>query len=482
MPARLLVVTLDSVEPWLVSEWTSSGDLPNLKRLLDTGQAVDIENLPGFGNSVFWPSLYTCADPSHHGGYYIRQPKPPRFTLEPFVKADYVMSPFWAKLEQDGRDVCVIDPIEAPVARLSRGVEIIDWMIHQGDGTPVSFPPARIDDILSRHGADPFDGNADRCVREGMPLETLMAESIRRLERKTDAVLDLLQERDWDCFIVNYADGHDIGHLGWHLHELAMQAPEAGRDDPLKQCYAALDRALGRIVAATDPALPLMVVMGPGMERDVTGNPLLPDILDALQGKQRKPARNLVTKAGRALVGSRWLPWSLRERIRAGKSRAGMAVRARSGLRYFSVPHNDNAGAVRVNLQGRDPTGIVGADDYDGLIDRLCEQLLRIRDASGNEPLITDIVKVRRHYDGPELDRLPDLLLTWNRAADVSAVSSPDIGRIKNKYPGIRTGDHSTRGLLIANLPIEISPSPPLTPMQAGSLLMATAEAGCRVH
>jgi predicted AlkP superfamily phosphohydrolase/phosphomutase len=480
MSARFLLITLDSVEPLLVRQWTASGELPHLKRLLETGAALEIENLPGFGNSVFWPSLYTCADPSHHGGYYIRQPKPPRFSLEPFLKADYVMAPFWAKLEESGMQICVIDPIEAPVAKLSRGLEIIDWMIHQGDGTPISYPPERIDDILARYGADPFDGNPDRCVREGMSVQTLMSESIRRLECKTDAVLDLMAERDWDCFIVNFADAHDIGHLGWHLHELAEREPEAGHDDPLKQCYMALDAALGRMTAEADPAAPLAVVMGPGMEPDVTGNPLLPDILDALQGKKRKQSRNLVTRVGRALVGARFLPWSLRERIRAGKSRAGLAMRARSGLRYFSVPHNDNAGAVRINLEGREPTGIVSPAEYDELVERLCGQLLEIRDASGNEPLIAEIVKVRCDYSGPELDRLPDLLLTWNRAADVRAVSSPDIGTINNKYPGIRTGDHSTRGLLIANFPPGVPFSPPLDPMQAGSLLVDAAEANRR--
>ena len=77
MSARVLIVTFDSAEPQLVRQWARQGLLPSLNQLLSDGDFRDIENFAGFGNGVFWPSIYTGTDPSYHGGYYLRQPKPP---------------------------------------------------------------------------------------------------------------------------------------------------------------------------------------------------------------------------------------------------------------------------------------------------------------------------------------------------------------------------------------------------------------------
>ena len=483
MPASTLMVTFDSVEPRLVRQWTAEGELPSLRTLLEGGHVREIENLRGLGNGVFWPCIYTGYDPSFHGGYYLRAPMPPDFALKPFTKFDYVLPPFWKALDEEGLEVVVIDPVECPVAGLANGIELIDWLVHRREGPPFSTPPELIDHILARYGDDPFEGNIDRTLRLRMTAEALSEVSARRIASKTDAALELLAQRDWDVFILSYPDAHDIGHAAWHLHDpdtapgAVSPAASAGAD-PLMRCYAALDEALGRLIPAAGPDARIFVVMGPGMERNATANALLPDVLRAFQGRRRRGLKRQLSRAARAFAESEWIPWGVRQHFRDHRARIGADVQTREGVRYFSVPHNDNAGAVRINLAGREPHGVVQPGrDYDALCDELSGRLLDLRDAGGRVPAVSEVIKLHDCYHGPELARLPDLLVVWNRQADLSAMGSDVIGVFRKARPTPRSGDHSARGLLLSDAPLEGAAEGVLTPMQVTPILVDAARA-----
>jgi predicted AlkP superfamily phosphohydrolase/phosphomutase len=140
------------------------------------------------------------------------------------------------------------------------------------------------------------------------------------------------------------------------------------------------------------------------------------------------------------------------------------------------VPHNDNAGAVRFNLIGREPNGVVPAEHYEALSDELSAKLLGMRDASGDKPAVAKVVKIREMFSGPALDRLPDLMVVWNRDADLSSVSSPHFGEVRRKDILDRTGDHSTRGIVVSDRAFECSASGPISPMDVTPILLEAVQ------
>jgi predicted AlkP superfamily phosphohydrolase/phosphomutase len=155
----------------------------------------------------------------------------------------------------------------------------------------------------------------------------------------------------------------------------------------------------------------------------------------------------------------RYIPRGVRERLRLRKRLAatgGAAIPAEpprprfSHRKFFAVPHNQNAGAIRFNLVGRERYGIVppGAE-YDALRERLIEDLLAIKNTKNGGALISEIVDVSQHFRGEYRDELPDLLLLWSREAPISAVRSPLIGNVKVGDPSSRTGDHTQNALLL---------------------------------
>lgn len=467
MTARTLIFLLDSADPELIRDWAASGHLPVIASMLECGDHRDIENLPGFGSSVFWSSMYTGVDPSCHGRYYKVQPQPPSFVVEDFAK-EFQAAPFWKDLEEDGRQVAVVDAPEAPVAGLRNGIEIYDWLSHRRDGPPRSSPPDQIADLMARFGDDPLKGNANMAYRRGMSAEEITRHCSERAKQRTKAIRETLEARDWDMYMVNYSEPHDVGHLAWHMLD------EGAATTPLLTCYQDVDKAIGQLLPLVKPGGKTFIVLGPGMEPLVTFNHLLPEILRAFQGKQRKPAKRWLSDAATKLLVSGMLPESLSKALRHLKRRVANKARHGAGQRYFAIPHTDNSGAVRISLKGREPDGLVepGAE-YDALCEEISERLMKIRDATGEEPVVSEVVKVRSEYDGPSLDFLPDLFVVWNRNAKTATIQSPDIGTLENPIFGVRSGDHTQFGMLISNFALPASIPPKLSPMEVTGILTA---------
>ena len=485
MPTRFLVVGLDSAEPLLVRRWMSEGHLPTLSHLCALHE-IAVENFPGFGNGVYWPSLNTGGDPSFHSRYYRRQLRPPTYSLEPFDEdSDMKRAPFWATLDADGLKVAVVDPVETGICRLSNGLEIVRWMSHGRTGPPTSSPVNAIGELIARYGDDPFQGNSDLAVKNGLKLEDVIEGSRRRIETKTMAMLELLGNRDWDMFYVTFADPHDLGHLAWHLHEQNETSKNNSELplDPLLLCYRELDASLARLMDAVESGGETMVLLGPGMERNVGANPLLPEILRQLQGRPRSRMMGFVATATRAISRSPVVPRKFHQNARNAKARLGLRVQIASRRPYYSVPHNDNAGAIRLNVAGREPYGTVPSGKaYDELCARLSAQLLQIKDASGNLPLVSQIIKTHDHYVGPEVEVLPDLMVVWNRNADVREISSPEIGTLRNPGNNVRSGDHSTRGLVICDSPITTADTSPINPAEVTAIILESARRQATRH
>lgn len=487
MPTQLLLVTLDSADPQLVRQWAAEGELPTLASLLSAGTAIDINNYPGFGNGVFWPSLNTGGDPSHHGRYFRRQLRPPAYSLEVFEPDDFRLAPFWKTLDDEGLAVGVVDPVESPTRGMTRGIEVMEWFCHGRTYGPLSSPPELVQDLIKRYGDDPFDGSTDGAMKRGMSLAEVLDAIESRIKVKTDAMLEFLTDRDWDLFSVAYGEPHDVGHLAWHLHAAdtgssASDGPLATSGNPLKTCYRLLDDSIQRLQATLAPGGRTIVMMGPGIERNVSANPLLPEILSAFQRKRRSRFTRLAVDSLRSAARAPWLPRRLREQVRTSKARAGARLKGRSGARYFSIPHNDNAGAIRINVAGRDPHGVVPPGrPYEELCAELTDRLLQVRDATGRKPLVSRVVKTHEVFSGPQLETLPDLMAVWNRDADTSAAVSPDFGRLVSPRTSHRSGDHSIHGLVISDMPLTTDQDRPLYPAEVTPLLLEAARRSTRL-
>ena len=131
-----------------------------------------------------------------------------------------------------------------------------------------------------------------------------------------------------------------------------------------------------------------------------------------------------------------------------------LLARDRSRRKYFAIPHNEYSGAIRLNVVGRDPNGLVKpGTEYRALIEALTQDLLDIVNVGTGTPIVKEVLHTPDFYYGDHIDEFPDLFVVWRKDEPHSSVWSPKIGEVTRTYPGSRSGDHSNRCQLFAQGP-----------------------------
>lgn len=456
---QLLVICLDAMEPVLLEEWASSGDMPVLGSLMARGARGRVLNYPGFGNGAYWPSFYTGVNPGRHGRYFRKIAQPGTYDLHLYNEdTDLDVVPFWKLLSQAGKKVGVIDVMKAPLVKEINGIDVADWMVHARAMPARSWPPELIADVFEKYGDDPFNGQSDARNRSFAEFEDLLSKILTRVETKTRMASEYLSASNWDMYLVSFADAHDIGHTSWHLHDPthSMHDPEFVRSvgDPVKKVYVALDTAIGKLLEVAGPDVKVVVFTGPGIETNDNANHLLDEILRRIEGLPPREAKQK-TSPVRALA-RKFLPSGLRGVLTKTAGATGVNLSGEQSKRkFYLVPNNENAGAVRINLVGREPQGQVqpGAE-FDAVCESLTTELMAIVNAETGEPLVKEVVRISDICHGEHVGQgLPDLYVVWRRTGHNPVAKSAKIGEIHRPYLGMRTGDHTGHGTLIAQGP-----------------------------
>jgi hypothetical protein len=119
--------------------------------------------------------------------------------------------------------------------------------------------------------------------------------------------------------------------------------------------------------------------------------------------------------------------------------------------RAFCLP-NDFTGAIRINLKGREPHGLVEQGrEYNALCDALVKELSALENADTGKKAVKEVLRVDELYHGENLWDLPDLIVKWAGDAPIRTIHSSRIGTVSGVNPDSRTGGHKTYSFLIAS-------------------------------
>lgn len=423
---KSLFIGLDGAEPALLQHWSEQGLLPNINKLLCSHYNKPIRSPKGFGDGGLWSSLVTGVNPGKHGHYFPSQFNAQNYMLDHYaIDTDLQRGPFWHFCSKMGRKVAVIDIYTSPLRAGLNGIQVMDWMIHDRMSSPRSWPTSLIDTLHEKYMVDPLGGNSECEHRTDADFLKLHQDVLNRIEAKTNACVDLIENNDWDLFCVGYCDAHDIGHQSWHWHDIGSESHPAElvkqHGDPLLLCYQALDTAVGRLLESAQTEN-VFIVAGLGMGKQSLCNSGLQQILAHYCG----------------VTGDR-----------------DSAIRQRQHMPYFELPHNMHSGAVRVNLQGRESNGVVAKHDYDKVLAELAEKFTRLTDADSGETLVKEVVFVHENYPGRFQNNLPDMFVIWNKPLTVKTIQVDEFKQValepvyKFEY---RSGDHTDAALFISSI------------------------------
>jgi len=335
-----------------------------------------------------------------------------------------------------------------------RGFVAVDWISHGPVYSQMrTWPTEFADELTTKFGANPLwkcDMPGGRDADQLAQFCSQMRDRVGQRERAT--------RHYWaaghDLLMTVFAEPHCVGHQGWHVrdreHPMHDAEAYARVGDPVVDIYREIDAAIGRILADVDSDTTVIVFSGTGMGPNYTGNHMLDDLLRAID--QQRPTRLAALTTSAKQLLKRILPPDVRRRGQAVKRRVEEQAFSgdRARRKSFMVPHNDIAGAIRLNIVGREPAGILEPHQVDAYVDRLRTELLALRNADTGNPIVEAVVRVADEHAGPWIDHMPDLLVVWNRHEPIDRVTSDTIGSLESRNRRSRTGDHSPDNLFFA--------------------------------
>lgn len=454
MAAKTLFFGFDGADHKYMDAMMAEGELPAFRRLKAASRVFNFENDPGMGAANFWNAASVGAGPGHHGHYFYMQFKPDTYDVTPNHDSSVPdIKPFWNMLDEEGYRVGVIDWHRLQPKPMKNGILIDNWLGHDPLTEAIFYPESLAEDAQRYFQGDIAAGGfACRKRETSDEFNAYLNALLKRIETKAAFCAEKLEQADWDLFIACFSEAHDVGHYYYHVdnpdHERYDPAIAKQVREPLNKCYRALDKAVGAVMDAAGADARICIYGGPGMEMLVSANGALDEMLRRIDLGVGAPRSG--SEIARHSYRS-WVPEKLRWRLaplaRAVRRRVANHDYARR--RFFAVPNNDNAGAVRINVKGREKYGVVerGAA-YDAVVREITDALATFKNPDTGRALVKRVVCAAKEFDGPHLDVLPDLLIEWDRTGaprNFSKIVSDKYGEIEITDV-IRTGDHDLSG------------------------------------
>jgi predicted AlkP superfamily phosphohydrolase/phosphomutase len=453
---RLAMIGLDAAELPFVREHANA--LPTLSRLLSSAKALE-STAYCLAGSV-WPTFYTGKGPGEHGIYHHLQWDAAAMRLRRVTDQWLWAEPFWYELERRGKSIISIDVPMTFAARLSRGVEVINWGSHDTLSATSAHPASLKRDIHKRFGKHPM-GCEIPVDKTLVQLENIRANLVAGARRKAELSRWLAESRPWDFFLTVFGETHRGGHILW-----------PGADAPgevavpltaLLDVYRAVDDAVAHLLESPVMQGATVILFAlHGMGANISQEHFVPKIVDRINAEFA--GNSSQTDEPKPAHGQRSLMRTLREKLPAGLQNA-IARAVPVGVRDFVVNRSvtgghdwantpglallaDLHGYFRFNLRGRESAGSADPDSdalrrYRTLVE---ERFRSLTVSATGKPLVKDMIWTPDAFPGVRQGHLPDLIITWNVAEQATAITSKELGTIESHPATGRSGNHRPEG------------------------------------
>jgi predicted AlkP superfamily phosphohydrolase/phosphomutase len=464
-----IAICVEVASPKLMTEWLDAGWMPNLAQLRDKGVWAPLESITELSSGSLWPSFYTGVHPAKNGQFFTHmQLEPGTYRIVKKYANDVPCDPFWTELHKAGRSSTIVDVAQSRPVEGFNGVHVAGWGSEFPAWKRSSAPRSLMPEIIKRFGSHPLTDQYRLAVKpettEG--YAGLREELIHGVRTKAALSQWLLDNHSHDFFLTVFPESHWATHLLWDAldEDHPRRSPTyADNRECFRQILGTIDDFIGAAQRA-HPDADIFVFSLSGMGPNYSGWHILPEFLQKL-GMSAEPkglsrwmpmarwgAWN--TRKAEGLIGHRaveklkrllpkriWDNWTRRFLFAGGEW---------ANSRVFWVP-NDYSGALRVNLQGREPRGKVAPGaEYESVCNEVTSELLELRHVDTGRPIVRDVIRPQQMWQGPYASVLPDLLVLWANETLINGVHSERVGTIRCEYPERRTGAHRREAFLAA--------------------------------
>jgi predicted AlkP superfamily phosphohydrolase/phosphomutase len=456
---KLLILGLDGATFDLIKPWAAQGKLPTLARLMQGGVSGNLESTLPPVTSPAWPTFMTGKNPGKHGVFDFIRPRAGSFDM---VNASQIHGQLlWEILSDAGYSVGVLN---VPITYPPRPVNgyLIPGLLSPDQGQTV-YPA----DLLEPYEAElgRYRLTPDVQYKPGNEAE-FIADLHDLIDTQLRYALRLMRDHPTDVVMLHFLATDNGSHALWRFmdqtHPRYDAALAAKYGDALLKIYQHLDDAVAQIQSSIINHQSSIIIMsdhgfGP-LHRTINLNMLF------LEKGLMRLKRNFSTQA-------RW--WAFRHGLTPATvykllSKLGLqnitaqvSRKARNEVvgKFLSFEDVDwsrttaysmgHVGQVYLNLQGREPHGIVTPDQYQAARQKVIDALNTLIDPATGRPLVDRIIPREEAAHGPYAEQGADLHLILDGYRTIAFPLFATEGRVLT--PQIRgdSGCHRLHGIFI---------------------------------
>ncbi|MBP7688009.1 MAG: alkaline phosphatase family protein [Thermoflexales bacterium] len=456
---KLLILGLDGATFDLIKPWAAQGKLPTLAKLMQGGVTGNLESTLPPVTSPAWPTFMTGKNPGKHGVFDFIRPRAGTFDM---VNASQIKSKLlWEILSEAGYSVGVLN---VPITYPPRPVNgyMIPGLLSPDQGKTV-YPADLLKPYEAELGKYRLTPNVQ--YKAGNEAE-FIADLHGLIDTQLRYALRLMKDHPTDVVMLHFLATDNGSHALWRFmdktHPRHDPALFAQYGDALLKVYQHLDDAVAQLQATRNTQHASTIIMsdhgfGP-LHRTINLN-----ILFLEKGLMRLK-RNFSTQV-------RW--WAFRNGLTPAAAykilsklglqniTAKVSRKARNEVvgKFLSFEDVDwsqttaysmgHVGQIYLNVQGREPHGIITPDRYAAARQQVIDALNTLTDPATGKSLVDRIIPREEAAHGPYADQGADLHLILDDYKTIAFPLFATEGRVLT--PQIRgdSGCHRLHGIFI---------------------------------
>jgi predicted AlkP superfamily phosphohydrolase/phosphomutase len=383
--AKVFVLGIDGAPPqFVLDKWLNI--LPNMKKLAENGAFGRIKSTIPPSTCIAWPSFFSGRCASDFGVYtYTRRDDTFSYSHNNLIdSSDIKVDLIWDTLTKLGKKSYVLGvPLTYPIKNEINGAMITGFLTPEFSDKSV-YPKEFKQEIKSIIKNDyMFDVNTGLASYKNMAKDDMIEKIYEMTRQQFTLIKNLIKKNDWD-FATTILIGTDrLEHTIWaEIDETHKEHKENKYINTLKDYFIYIDKQLGEVLELLDDDTTIIVSSDHGMDkmnfRFNVNDWLIKEGYLVLKEEVKGPVK----------FNPDLVDWSKTKAYATGF--------------YF--------GMIYINLEGREPQGIVPLEGYDALQKEIASKIKQIKGQDGEE-LDTQVHLPQELFSGEYAEYAPDIIM-----------------------------------------------------------------------
>jgi predicted AlkP superfamily phosphohydrolase/phosphomutase len=264
---KVLVIGLDCAEPELVFEqWRE--ELPNFKRVMDHGVWGKLESCIPAITVPAWSSMLSSKDPGTLGFYGFRNRADHSYEKNILANANSVQTDrVWDILSRAGKKVITIGVPQTYPPKPVNGIQVGCFLSPSTKNydRPYTYPPSAMHEIEAAVGEYLVDVLNFRTDDK----DAILRQIYTMTERRFTLVKKWIVEKDWDFFMFVEMGTDRIHHALWKYHDPMHHKYEVHPvyNTSIRDYYRYIDNEIGQVLELVDDNTTVFIVSDHGAKR-----------------------------------------------------------------------------------------------------------------------------------------------------------------------------------------------------------------------